>query len=345
MATASPTVSVVIPTFQRAERLTRCVDRLARQTSRDFELLIAIDGPDEASVRAARDAWSAGGGDPRALHVLPGEREGCNPARNRALAQARGRLLLSLNDDVIPESTLVEAHLRAHAEAASRWPSGVVISGYSPFVGYERATLFDVLCAETSLLFFYDQMIGPGARPEKDDRWHDWGFRHCYGLNFSAPLRPIVESGGFIAFPLAYGYDDIEVAWRLKRSHGMPVLFRPDALAQHDHRYVPTEVLDRERRQGAAAYRFAQRQPEFMRDLFKRDVASARERHYAREFVERERSTVARLEACFLLLGQTPASAIDTPQRATLLHVLSQQHVLLRRWYWFTGLLSVADAT
>src|SRR5689334_21748274 len=94
--------SVIIPTYRRPAKLGACLARLARQTLAPgvYEVLVALDGPDEASARAAYDAW----GDCRArLLVVPCPRRGLNAARNELVKLARGRVLVSMNDDVLPE--------------------------------------------------------------------------------------------------------------------------------------------------------------------------------------------------------------------------------------------------
>lgn len=332
-----PELSVVIPTFGRPAKLRACLRRLARQTlsPERYEVLVAIDGPDEASAREAEAAWAGGAAR---LEVLMGPRAGLNASRNAALARARGRYLVSMNDDVLPEPGFLAAHLEAHREAeGARGPA--IVTGYSPFRTFENPTVFDVLARDTSMIFFYDQMVGARARPAD----HDWGFRHCWGLNFSAPLEPVREVGGFVAVPLLYGYDDIEIAWRLRERFGMPVLFRPGGRAEHDHRYGPREVLERERRLGQAAWRFAGINPRFAAEVFRRDIRSADEVAYSRAFVERERAAAARLESSFMGLADLPASAVGGEHGARLVNLIYEQHLLLKRWYWRCGLVEAAE--
>ena len=83
---------------------------------------------------------------------------------------ARGRVLVSMNDDVLPEAGFLEAHVAGHGGAARP----VIISGYSPFVRFEDETLFDALARDTSMIFFYDQMVRDGAPVRAPE--HDWGF-------------------------------------------------------------------------------------------------------------------------------------------------------------------------
>jgi GT2 family glycosyltransferase len=322
-------VSVVIPTYQRPEKLRACLRALVGQTLREYEVLVGLDGPDAASERAAREAWRG----PGELRVVECPRQGYNGVRNELLKRARGRLLVSMNDDVAAVPEFLEVHARAQ-----RASGGAVVSGYSPFARFENETLFDVLARETSMVFFYDQMVGAKAQDEQ----HDWGFRHCWGLNFSAPLAAVREVGAFTAFPLCYGYDDIEIAWRLRERYGMKVLFRPAARAEHDHRYGPKDVLEREFKLGGTAWRFAGVNPGFCREVFGRDIRSKDEVEYSRAFVEREGKTVARLEESFLGLTGIPASAAGGEQSAALVRLVYEQHLLLKRWCWRKGLLDAA---
>jgi CheY-like chemotaxis protein len=52
--------------------------------------------------------------------------------------------------------------------------------------------------------------------------------------------------GGWTAFPLAYGYDDIEIAWRLRERFDTPVLYGVEAvrLFKQQAQKVPLVVLD-----------------------------------------------------------------------------------------------------
>lgn len=333
-----PEISVVIPTYRRPSKLAACLERLARQSlpGGRYEVLIGLDGPDAESGAAARRAW---GDCPAPLRVETCPREGLNATRNRLIDAARGRILVSLNDDVLPDPGLLEAHAREHRDAEARGRP-VVISGYAPWRRWEDETLFDRLVRETSMVFFYDRMLdGPHAA----DPLHDWGFRHCWGLNFSASLPLVREVGKFVAFPLAYGYDDIELAWRLRQRFACPVLFRPQAAAEHDHRYAPREILDREVKLGQAAWHFAGLNPDFCRDTFNRDIRSPSELTYSREFVARERAAAERLEKSFLAMDGIPSSAIEGPHASALVNLAYEQHLLLKRWCWRKGLLAAAE--
>ncbi len=344
---------MIIPTRARPQKLAACLGALARQTLGEgrYEVLVGFDGPDREAAGAAGRAWGEARGETEALRLIDCPREGYNAARNRLLALAHGTVMVSLDDDVTPEPALLEIHVREQ-QAAIRRARPAIITGYSPFRRYEDDTLFDRLVRETSMVFFYNRMIdiethlltcspahlltSPSPRLPTSQR--DWGFRHCWGLNFSAPLAAVREVGGFTAVPRAYGYDDLELAWRLRERFRMPVLFRPEARADHDHRFTPRDILEREGRLGESAWHFAGINPVFCREVFGRDIRAPEELATTRELVARDASAAARLEESLLRLADMPASAVDEPH--ALVDAIYERHLLLKRWTWRRGFLA-----
>jgi glycosyltransferase involved in cell wall biosynthesis len=89
-----PLISVVIPAINRPELVTRAVDSAFRQSLRDIEVIVVIDGPDEEALRALRSI-----DDPR-LRILPrGETGGPGRARHAGIDGARSRWIALLDDD------------------------------------------------------------------------------------------------------------------------------------------------------------------------------------------------------------------------------------------------------
>lgn len=336
-------VSVIIPTRGRPEKLGACVAGLAGQTpgAGRFEVLVGVDGgaesPEEAAAAegAARAGWGGSGG----LRVVACARGGQAQVRNALVERARGETLVFLNDDVRPEPGLLAAHV-----AAQRESGGALVVGAAPWVVGERDSLFARLVRETSMVFFYDRMDEALASGEAG-RDHDWGFRHAWLLNLSAPAELVRRAGGFAVFPETYGYEDDEFAFRCGRRFGTRVLYRPEAVARHDHPMTPGAYLERERRLGRAAWGFAGAAPECALAMFGRDVRSAEEVAYARAFVERERANAERVRPVFEALERVPADALpprDDPAGAMLVRALGQQHLMLKRWAWRAGLLEAA---
>lgn len=332
-------VSVVIPTYRRPEKLSSCLAALASQTldPRRYEVLVGLDGPDPDAQRAARRAW---GTCPAEMTVTPCERRGYNAVRNTLLGQARGAYLVSLNDDVVPASDLLETHAREQARAEDHLgPS--IISGHSPWRAWPDETVFDRVVSETSLIFFFDQMNAP--RVEALGPWHDWGFRHCYGLNFSARTDLLRQAGGFTDFHRAYGYDDIEIAFRLSRRHRTRILYRPRAVAEHDHRYGVDETFAREFRLGHSAWQYAARDPEFGEAVFGRDIRTTGEIAYSREFLHRERGLASSALKSIRSIGVMPVERLGGSDLPALVRMAYLHLLPAKRWMWRAGLLAAAE--
>ena len=155
---------MLIPTYQRPQKLAACVASLARQAGDvAFEVIVGLDGADAASELAARRAWT-GATQRRALRVVECERAGYTMVRNRLVREARGRVMLSLNDDVVAEPELVERHWREHERRRRHGRGPAIVVGDAPYTRRppgELDSMLDRLVRETSMVFFYDAMNGP----------------------------------------------------------------------------------------------------------------------------------------------------------------------------------------
>jgi glycosyltransferase involved in cell wall biosynthesis len=87
-------VSVIVPTHDRAAMLLRAIDSVLAQTFGDFELIVVDDAStDDTAERLGERP------DPRIRCLRNAVAGGAPRARNRAIAEARGRYLAFLDDD------------------------------------------------------------------------------------------------------------------------------------------------------------------------------------------------------------------------------------------------------
>jgi glycosyltransferase involved in cell wall biosynthesis len=85
-------VSIVLPTYKRADTLLRAVASVRAQTFQDWELVVIDDGSTDGTSALLE------GVDPR-LRLVRQENQGVAAARNRGLREARGDLLAFLDSD------------------------------------------------------------------------------------------------------------------------------------------------------------------------------------------------------------------------------------------------------
>lgn len=89
-----PTVSVIIPTYNRPDRLSRALKSVLGQTFRNFEIIVINDGGND--VKGVIDFLNK---DSYILYVNKSKNQGLSSARNTGLKLARGKYIAYLDDD------------------------------------------------------------------------------------------------------------------------------------------------------------------------------------------------------------------------------------------------------
>lgn len=117
-----PSVSVVIPTYQRRPALPTIVEPLLDDGGL-HELVVSVDGSTDGTAEWLGERRRA---DPR-LVVVSAPNAGIAHARERGARAATGEVLLILDDDVIPSPGLASGHARHHAGA-----DDLLVQGYMP---------------------------------------------------------------------------------------------------------------------------------------------------------------------------------------------------------------------
>ena len=88
------TVSVVIPTYNRADVISRAIDSILNQTYKDFEIIVVDDGSTDYTEDVI-DSYS----DNRLQYIKFDGNNGANAARNEGIKQADGKYISFLDSD------------------------------------------------------------------------------------------------------------------------------------------------------------------------------------------------------------------------------------------------------
>ena len=214
MIDLTPSVTVVIPTHNRWASLQRTLRALALQSypSQQTEVVVVADGcQDETTEMVQRyDA-------PFALTCIEQPGQGAAAARNQGAAKAAGRILIFIDDDVEPSTSLIEAHVRAH-EAS---PGAVVMGPYVPVL-HGRTDFFRMLMRA----WWHDKFT------VLRDPGHRFEYRDLLSGNLSLSAELFARTGGFDTAFRNCGGEDYEFGARLMRA-GAPFVFASDATALH----------------------------------------------------------------------------------------------------------------
>ncbi|WP_309092653.1 glycosyltransferase family 2 protein [Phenylobacterium sp.] len=211
-----PSVTVAVVAYRSGATLARCLERLAAQTCRDFEVVLV----DNASPD--REAQAAAGIVPGARLIENAENLGFAAACNQAARAGRGRWLALLNPDAYPQPDWLEQLLAA----SSRWPG--VKSFTSRQVMDEDPEVLDGLGDVMSLPCIpyrggYLQR-DPGDTPEGQV------FSPC-GAAMLIDRALFLELGGFDESFFCY-CEDVDLGYRLQLA-GEPTVLVPSAVVRH----------------------------------------------------------------------------------------------------------------
>jgi len=236
-----PTVSVIIPTHNRSASLRRTLDALCVQTCplQQVEVIVVANGCTDGTAETLRHYQA-----PFALHAIEQPGRGPAAARNHGAAQAKGRLLIFLDDDIEPVPVLVEAHLRAHADRPGR-----VVVGYVPPVIQEPADIFRI-----ELRGWWEAMFQPMRH-----RAHRFGYWNLLSGNFSLEAELFARVGGFD--PTLWCHEDYELGIRLIKT-GASFSFAAAALGHHHEVTDLNRSLRRKYQEGRADVMIGRRYPD-----------------------------------------------------------------------------------
>jgi glycosyltransferase involved in cell wall biosynthesis len=101
--------SVIIPTYQGAHRVGATLEALERQTRKDFELIIVVDGSTDGTAQIVRQQKTT-----LEIRVIEQANKGRAGARNAGAKQANGNLLVFYDDDIVPAPDSFERHVAFH---------------------------------------------------------------------------------------------------------------------------------------------------------------------------------------------------------------------------------------
>jgi glycosyltransferase involved in cell wall biosynthesis len=231
----TPTISVIVPSFNRASSLPRVIEAWLKQAG-DLELIVVNDGSSDET----RDVLD-GVRDVR-LRAIHQENAGPAVARNRGLEAARGRYVLFSDDDIVPEPGFVRAHL----DALGQFPGDAVVS---------RVRVPEAV-VQTPFQRYWRDRMHTGSDRLRSGRIMGWGGFWFVSLSIARDRLP--KPAFSSAF--GYGWEDHELGWRLWRA-GVRPRFCAQAQAAHEDAVSLEGIMTKWRTLGRSAWTFVRAHP------------------------------------------------------------------------------------
>ncbi|HXW51554.1 MAG TPA: glycosyltransferase [Candidatus Acidoferrales bacterium] len=240
---SAPTLSVVVPTYNRKPTLEVVLPTLLEQTLAPdaYEIIIADSMSADGTAQYLASVIENVG---QRVRHLQGHYGGRAAARNAGIAQARAPVVLFTDADILASPTLLERHAHAHA-------------------GARRVALVGCELQVRSLQDYRAQRDDPSRRKPLHPRTRrtlSW----LYFLTGNASVRrdDLLAVGGFDEAFTGYGHEDLELGYRLARS-SVQILYDPEAINYHWHPVGFAEQVGRMELAGVSTVRFYNKHRDF----------------------------------------------------------------------------------
>jgi glycosyltransferase involved in cell wall biosynthesis len=217
-------LSVVIPTMNKVSLLKRTLTALAAQDMRPgvaWEIVVVNDGSTDGTGSYLES--SAKGFKVPLVTVTPPGNVGRARARNLGARTAQGDWIVFLDDDIVAPADLLQAHLDL-LEA-------------NPGCGTIGYAVTDPDLIDGAHFHYLDSRgvarLGPGPAPG----------RFFVTQNAAVPRDAFLAVGGFDEQFSAYGFEDMEVAFRLEEEAGIRFLALVEPVPRHVHHHSLEQYL------------------------------------------------------------------------------------------------------
>jgi glycosyltransferase involved in cell wall biosynthesis len=200
-------VSVILPTYNRADTIHRAIESVRRQTLQDWELVVIDDGSTDNTAAVIQKRYAR---EPR-LRLIRQKNTGVSGARNAGMRASAGKYLafLDSDDEYLPhhlalESAFLEAHPEENIVTAELWEN----FGHDIFVKHYRIEIGQWYPAVARII---DSKMLDLPPDETDDYMRvyetrapigDWGRR----ITDPLPYKDVYHYRGRIFEHLRWGY-------------------------------------------------------------------------------------------------------------------------------------------
>lgn len=216
-------LSVVIPTYNRTAILKKTLESLGRQTAdrKCFEVIIIDDGSSQKELIVLKQLVKK---QKIKTTLLLQKHQGPAAARNRGIRQAKGKIVLIINDDTVPHRDLIKKHIVFHQ---SQPGNEIGLLGQVTWHPDIKISKFMEWLENGGPYFDFNSIKG-----------HIAGWQRLWTCNVSLKREFLLTKGLFDEeFPDA-AWEDVELGYRLHRS-GFVLHYDENALGYHYH---PTTI-------------------------------------------------------------------------------------------------------
>ncbi len=219
--------SVVIPTYNRADILKKTLAALYHQSVQeiDYEVIVVNDGSTDNTGKIVKEFQK----NHKNLVYLKQKNQGQGIARNAALKIARGLIVVLIGDDIIPTQDFLYEHQKFHYLYPEENSAVLGFTAWHPEL--KTNTFMQWMVNGSSVMgrfgghqFAYEKLHGK--------KLADYNFFYTSNISIK---KSLLDKYPFDPIFSGYGWEDIELGYRLEKEANMKLYYNSWAVAYHHH--------------------------------------------------------------------------------------------------------------
>ncbi|MFH1720468.1 MAG: glycosyltransferase family 2 protein [Patescibacteria group bacterium] len=220
--------SFVIPTYNRSTCLKDCIEHLFEQNfvKSEFEIVVVDDGSTDDTKEVVEDLQN---GAPIEIQYFRQENQGQGIARNLGVMKARGKIIVLIGDDIIVTPDFLREHMKIHNKYHEENVAVLGLILWHPDTN--KTPLMNFLTDGSAILgrfgghqFAFEKLAGK--------KMADFNFFYTSNISLK---RSLMLKYSFDPIFSKYGWEDIELGYRLTKEAFMKLHYNRFAIGYHLH--------------------------------------------------------------------------------------------------------------
>jgi glycosyltransferase involved in cell wall biosynthesis len=246
-------LSIVIPTHNRANILKQCLKKLTESKfpTTKFEVVIVDDASTDNTEEVVNEFK-----EKLNLNYHKQKKAGQGVARNYAIEQAKAEVIIFIGDDIFVNKNFLEEHYNFHQQNKQKNFAMLGLILWDPEINI--SALMDWSTNGSSL---FGKFGGHQFAFEKLSHNKPANYNFFYTSNISLK-KELLMSEKFDPWFDGYGWEDIELGYRLETNSDLKLIYNSQAIAYHHHEISLKEFKNRMYQIGHASHLFQAKHPE-----------------------------------------------------------------------------------